>query len=151
MSRASGYVRWCGVGWGRGAHERAHWEDSLAQQFGTIFSPTGTSTARSQSPTMNLATARCASSASRAAVGGHVGSPEQEIAMVGTLDLPQVAALQCPTQELIIVRGAGAELPVASAPVVDAWAYHGPLIEAFAARQAVAELPESQFEPDDLA
>ncbi len=74
--------------------------------------------------------------------------------MVGLAERPPVAALQYPEQEFVIV-GFVAEghvsNPLASAAFVDAWGYHTPLYKSFRAREQVAELPESDFEPDDIA
>lgn len=62
--------------------------------------------------------------------------------MVGVVDRPPVTHIQYSEQRFVVVG-------VAPAAVIDPWAYHQPLYSSFRARRRVAELPESDFEPDD--
>lgn len=80
--------------------------------------------------------------------------------MVLTLDRDEVCTVQYPAarEGMIVGRPAGATVDPLSTMVgvepvngvVDAWTYHMPLAAAFVQRQTVGELPESDFEPDDL-
>jgi len=73
--------------------------------------------------------------------------------MVGLIERRALTAIQYPDQEFVMVGVANEPsfLPrLAPRFAVDPWAYHRPLFMAFRARAKVPELPESDFEPDEL-